>query len=58
MILTRLRCHDRTRDYLARRTAQGRTKREIIRCLKRYLARAIYKIIRSSIPLPTTATAA
>ncbi|WP_406335740.1 IS110 family transposase [Streptomyces sp. NBC_00203] len=58
VILTRLRCHDSTRDYLARRTAQGRTKREIIRCLKRYLARAIYKIIRSSIPLPTTATAA
>ena len=32
-----------TRDYVARRTADGRTKREIIRCLKRFLAREIYQ---------------
>ena len=30
-------------DYVARRTADGRTKREIIRCLKRFLAREIYQ---------------
>ncbi len=29
--------------YVARRTADGRTKREIIRCLKRFLAREIYQ---------------
>ena len=35
--------HDpRTRDYVARRTTQGRTKKEIIRCLKRYIARELY----------------
>ncbi len=30
-------------DDVARRTADGRTKREIIRCLKRFLAREIYQ---------------
>ena len=37
-----MRFHQPTRDYVARRTANGRTKREIIRCLKRFLAREIY----------------
>lgn len=37
--------HQPTRDYFARRTAQGRTKMEIIRCLKRYLARHLYRLI-------------
>jgi transposase len=40
--LSRLRYDQRTRDYAARRTNQGLTKREIIRCLKRYIAREIY----------------
>ncbi|MEU9047808.1 MULTISPECIES: transposase [unclassified Kitasatospora] len=44
VFLTRLRCHPQTRAYLQRRTTEGRTKREIIRCLKRHLARQIYKI--------------
>lgn len=34
----------RTRDYLARRTTDGKTRRETIRCLKRYIAREIYLI--------------
>jgi hypothetical protein len=38
-----MRFHQPTRDYVARRTAEGRTKREIIRCLKRFLAREIYQ---------------
>src|SRR4051812_17056006 len=38
----RLRCCERTRAYAARRTAEGKTKTEIIRCLKRYIAREIY----------------
>jgi transposase len=62
VILTRIRCHPETRAYLQRRTAEGRTKREIIRCLKRYLARQIYKIIRTSLavvtPVSDTAAAA
>ena len=35
--------HHPTVAYVARRTADGRTKREIIRCLKRFLAREIYQ---------------
>lgn len=40
--IVRMRHHQPTRDYLERRTAEGLTKREIIRCLKRYIAREIY----------------
>ncbi|MCG5435392.1 IS110 family transposase [Micromonospora foliorum] len=42
IIITRLRRHAPTKAYLARRTSEGLSKREIIRCLKRYLAREIY----------------
>jgi hypothetical protein len=31
-----------TKDYVARRTAEGRTKKRILHCLKRYIAREIY----------------
>jgi transposase len=38
--------HDtRTRTYVARRTAEGLSKKEIIRCLKRYIARELYKLL-------------
>jgi transposase len=40
--IVRLRHHQPTRDYVQRRTAEGLSKREIIRCLKRYIAREIY----------------
>ena len=39
----RTRVAPRTRDYVARRTAEGLGKKEIIRCLKRYVAREIYR---------------
>ena len=32
-----------TSAYVARRTAEGRSKRELIRSLKRYVARALYR---------------
>ena len=38
----RLRHCERTRAYAARRTSEGKTKTEIIRCLKRYIARELY----------------
>jgi transposase len=41
---------ERTRAYIAKRTAEGKSKKEIIRCLKRYIAREIYRIL-SSLPL-------
>ncbi len=40
--IVRMRRHQPTRDYVERRTAEGLSKREIIRCLKRYIAREIY----------------
>jgi transposase len=44
--LTRLRHDPRTRAYLDRRTTEGKTRREAIRCLKRYLARGIYILLQ------------
>ena len=41
--IARMRFHQPTVDYVARRSADGRTKREIIRCLKRFLARELYQ---------------
>ena len=38
-----MRFHQPTIDYVTRRTAEGMPKREIIRCVKRYLAREIYQ---------------
>jgi transposase len=40
--IVRMRRHQPTLDYVQRRTAEGLSKREIIRCLKRYIAREIY----------------
>jgi transposase len=40
---SRIRHDPRTREYLARRTAQGLSKRRIRRCLKRYIARQLYR---------------
>jgi len=42
IVITRLRWHAPTRAYVERRTAEGLSKREIIRCLKRYVVREIY----------------
>jgi transposase len=43
--LARMRRDRRTREYVARRTAEGKSKREIIRCLKRYVAREVYHLL-------------
>jgi transposase len=45
IIVARMRFHQPTMDYLTRRTAEGKTKREIMRCLKRLLVREIYQIL-------------
>ena len=37
-----------TRDYVARRTSQGRSKKEIIRSLKRYITRQIYRTLNAT----------
>jgi hypothetical protein len=41
-VIVRMRFHQPTIDYVTRRTAEGKSKREIIRYLKRYVAREIY----------------
>jgi transposase len=52
IVLTRMRSCPRTRAYVARRTAEGKTRREIRRCLKRYIARELYRhLTRSMKPL-------
>jgi transposase len=43
----RLRCDSRTREYCARRTKEGLSKPEILRCLKRYIAREVFKIMQT-----------
>jgi hypothetical protein len=40
--------HPATRAYVARRTAEGLSKPEIIRCLKRYVARQVYPHLRGT----------
>jgi transposase len=46
--VTRIRSCARTRAYVARRTAEGKTPREIRRCLKRYIARELYRQLNHS----------
>jgi transposase len=48
IVVTRMRVDQRTKDYVARRIAEGHSKLEIIRCLKRYVAREIYYLLKPS----------
>ncbi len=48
--ISRLGHHPETKRYAARRTAEGKTPREIRRCLKRHLARRLYRILETSTP--------
>ena len=45
--LARMRRDLRTQEYVSRRTQEGKSKREIIRCLKRYIAREVYRVLIS-----------
>ncbi|MFD4946158.1 transposase [Streptomyces sp. NPDC058409] len=47
IVQSRLRFDARTRRYYERRIAEGKTRREIIRCLKRYAAREVFHLVRS-----------
>jgi hypothetical protein len=46
IVLVRLRYHQPTKDYLTRRLAEGKPKNEIIRCLKRYIAREVFAALQ------------
>jgi transposase len=53
LALGRMSWDERTREYVARRTAEGKSKREILRCLKRYVAREVYRILTAPCALPS-----
>ncbi|MGW1108519.1 hypothetical protein [Streptomyces sp. NPDC002540] len=44
----RMRYAPRTRVYVARRMAEGMSKKDIFRCLKRFIAREVYKYLTST----------
>lgn len=48
IVFTRLRHDPRTQAYYERRTHEGKTRREIIRCLKRYAAREVFNLVRTA----------
>lgn len=41
--IVRMRDDERTKAYAVRRTSEGKTRREIVRCIKRYIVREIYR---------------
>ncbi|MEN5075238.1 IS110 family transposase [Isoptericola cucumis] len=47
IVLSRIRHDERTRDYVERRRSEGKTPREIKRCLKRYIARDLYRLLET-----------
>ena len=47
--ITRMRCHPETRAYEIRRSAQGKTHRDIRRSVKRALARRLYRRIEAAV---------
>jgi transposase len=46
IVFTRMSSHPATRAYVERRTEEGKSKKEIMRCLKRYVAREVYHCLR------------
>ena len=48
IVVCRMRTDQRTRDYVTRRLTEGKSKREIMRCLKRYVAREIYRVLTAA----------
>ena len=48
IVITRMSSHPPTRAYVERRSKEGLSKKEIIRCLKRYVAREVYRHLRAA----------
>ena len=48
IVVVRLRHDERTQAYMRRRTTEGMSKAEVIRCLKRYVAREVFSTLRNS----------
>lgn len=51
IVINRLRWHTPTRAYVAKRTAEGKTKKEIIRCLKRAVVRELYRALQADLEI-------
>ena len=52
--MSRLRWDQRAQDYLQRRLGDGKTHREAVRCLKRYIAREIFALLPGPARRPGT----
>ncbi len=46
IVIVRLKSDERTKSYMKRRTQQGKTKLEVIRCLKRYVSNEVFDMLR------------
>jgi len=53
ILVTRKRTHPATIAYIERRLAEGKTRRDANRCLKRYLARGLYRLLEQGTPIVT-----
>ena len=56
VVVVRLRWHEQTKAYAARRMEEGRSKPEIMRCLKRFIAREVFHTLLGRPPVRTAAT--
>ena len=54
--MVRLRWHEQTQAYAARRIGEGLSKADILRCLKRFIAREVSHTLLGRPPLRTSAT--
>ena len=54
--IVRMACDPSTQSYVRRRTQEGLSKKEILRCLKRYIARQLYRLLLGPIPAPIGAS--
>jgi transposase len=52
IVLVRMSSDPRTRAYVARRTLEGKSKKEIIRCLKRHVAREVFRLLTNPTAVP------
>ena len=52
IVVNRLRWHEPTKRYFGRRTQEGKTKKETIRCLKRAVIRELYRALQADLQQP------
>jgi transposase len=55
IVMVRLRWDPTTRAYVEKRVSEGKTRRGAMRCLKRYIARDVYRLLTAPHPVPVSA---